>query len=119
LRPSRIVLLAALGALVVVAAAGAMTPPKVDGAVGPGFTIGLKSTAGKKITALKHGSYTFVVSDKADIHSFHLTGPGVNKVITGVGFKGTKTVTLVLKPGTYKFFCDVHPTEMHGSFKVS
>ena len=48
-----------------------------------------------------------------------MKGPGLSKVITGVGFKGTKTVTLAVKAGTYKYMCDVHPTIMHGSFKVT
>ncbi len=86
---------------------------KVTGTVGPGFTIALKAKT------LKAGTTTFTITDKADIHSFHLTGPGVNKVITGVAFQGTKTVTLTLKAGTYKFFCDLHPTELKGSFKVT
>jgi plastocyanin len=52
------------------------------------------------------------------MHDFHLYGPGVDKVITAVGFKGTKTATIRLRKGTYHYRCDVHPTEMHGSFKV-
>jgi plastocyanin len=91
----------------------AVAATKVTGTVGPDFVITLKAKT------LKAGSYTIAVTDKADIHSFHLTGPGVNKVITGVAFQGTKSVTLALKAGTYKYFCDVHPADMHGSFKVT
>jgi hypothetical protein len=39
-------------------------------------------------------------------------------VITGIGFTGTKTVTIALKWGTYNYMCDVQPT-MQGSFKVT
>lgn len=85
--------------------------------MGPGFTISLKQGA-TLVKTLKAGRYTFVVSDKASIHDFHLKGPGLSKVITAVGFTGTKTVTLALKRGTYTYVCDVHSTTMHGSFKV-
>jgi len=59
------------------------------------------------------------VTDKSPIHNFHLTGPGVNKEITSVSFQGTKTVTVTLKKGTYKYVCDPHASAMKGSFKVS
>ena len=57
--------------------------------------------------------------DQSSNHNFHLTGPGVNKVVTGVGFKGTKTVVLKLKKGTYRFVSDALPGSIHGSFTVS
>jgi hypothetical protein len=90
---------------------------RLKGTVGPGFTISL-TQGGKKVAALKAGTYTFVIADKASIHDFHLTGPGVNKK-TGVGFMGTQTWTVALKKGTYRFVCDPHASFMHGSFKVS
>jgi hypothetical protein len=34
------------------------------------------------------------------------------------GFVGTKTLTLMLKKGTYRFYCTVHPT-VTGTFKVT
>jgi hypothetical protein len=65
------------------------------------------------------GKYTFIVRDKADIHNFTLKGPGVrNKMITGTGFVGTKTVTLRLRTGKYRFYCTVHPT-ITGTLKVT
>ena len=51
------------------------------------------------------------------MHNFHLTGPGVN-VKTSVGATGTKTFTVTLKKGTYKFVCDPHAGFMKGSFTV-
>ncbi len=68
--------------------------------------------------SLKAGSYAFKISDKSNIHNFHLTGPGVNKM-TSVGGTGSSTWTLTLKKGTYKFVCDPHASIMHGSFKVA
>jgi hypothetical protein len=105
-----------VAAIVAVGPANA-APKTVNGAVGPGFTISLK-LAGKKVTKLKPTAYRFKVMDKSSIHNFHISGPGVANVITTVGFKGTKTATIKLRKGTYRYKCDVHPDEMHGSFKV-
>jgi plastocyanin len=104
--------------LLVVAAAPAATPT-LNGTVGPGFTIKL-TQAGKKVSALKAGSYTFVISDKSSMHSFALDGPkGFAKDFTSVGFTGTKTITVTLKKGSYKFYCQPHESSMFGTFKVS
>jgi plastocyanin len=113
---SSLLVLAAAAALAFASTAGAATP-KVFGTDGPGFTITLKDATGKTVKSLKKGTYTFVISDKSNIHNFHLTGPGVNKK-TDVGFQGKKTWTVTLKAGTYKFVCDPHASTMKGSFKV-
>src|SRR5215213_8056743 len=105
----------ALSGLIAVQAAAAKT---LSGTVGPGFTITLKS-GGKKVKRVKHGTYTIRISDKSNIHNFHIKGPGVNKRITSVGFKGTKSVTVKLKKGTYRYVCDPHSDDMKGSFKVT
>ena len=110
-------LVLALAALTVTWSASAMAPPKLAGVVGPGFTITLKK--GKaKVAKLKAGRYTFAITDKSSIHNFHLTGPGVNKT-TSVAATGSKTWTVTLKKGTYKYVCDPHKTIMKGSFKVT
>ena len=109
--------LVAAAALVLSAPAGA-APKVVNGSVGPGFTISLKS-GGKKVTSLKAGTYRFDVSDRSPIHDFHLSGPGVNKVITAVSFQGRRSVTVKLKRGTYRYVCDPHASFMKGSFRVS
>jgi plastocyanin len=59
-----------------------------------------------------------VIDDRSSIHDFHLTGPGVNRVLTGVDFTGTKTIVLTLKKGTYRFVCDPHSDSMHGTLRV-
>jgi plastocyanin len=93
--------------------------PKLHGTIGPGFTISLKNAQGKKVKSLKRGKYTFIVRDKANIHNFTLKGPGGrNKMISGTGFVGTKTVSVTLKKGTYRFYCTVHPF-VSGTFKVT
>jgi plastocyanin len=111
----KLVALAAILAVLTVPAALASTPT-LNGTVGPGFTITLK-TAGAKVTKLKHGTYVIKVADKSTIHNFHLKGPGVDKKTT-VGFTGTKTWTVTLKAGKYTYTCDPHPF-MKGSFTVT
>jgi plastocyanin len=108
---------AALVALVLVSVSMAATP-KVTGTVGPAYTITLKAS-GKKVTTLKAGKVTFTINDKASIHNFSLDGPnGFEKTLTTVPFKGTKTVTLTLKAGKYKFYCEPHESTMFGRFTV-
>ena len=114
----QVLLVAALVALAVTSAATPMAPPKLIGTVGPGFTISLKQN-GRAVSTLKAGAYMFVVSDKASIHNFQLQGPGLNRALTAVGFQGTRTATIVLRRGTYNYFCVPHQSSMHGSFKVT
>ena len=118
---TRIALLAAglLATLAFAAPIGATSSvTKLTGTVGPGFTITLKKGTAT-VKTLKAGSYKITVNDKSNIHDFHLKGPGVNKVITTTPFKGTKTVTVKLKKGTYKYVCDPHASLMTHSFKVT
>ena len=121
-RPSlmRSLLIAAVAAAFAATGSGsAATAKTINGTVGPGFTIGL-TMQGKKVTNLKAGKpYRFVISDQADIHDFHLSGPGLNRVLTSVEFTGTKTFVLRLKKGTYHFVCDPHSSIMHGRFVVA
>jgi len=109
-----------LAALVVVALAAVpaqAAPTKLVGTVGPGFTITL-TKGGKKVKALKPGRYAITIRDKSGSHNFHLRGPGMNKM-TSVGAVTTKTWTVTLKKGTYRYVCDPHATSMKGSFKVA
>ncbi len=109
--------LALVGALVLTVGALAAAAPKANGTVGPGFTINL-AKAGKKVTTLKAGKYSFVISDKSNIHNFHLRGPGVNKMTTVPQVK-TSTWAVTLKKGTYTYVCDPHASSMKGSFRVT
>ena len=85
----KLVALAAIVAALLVPSALAATPT-LTGTVGPGFTITLKKGTAK-VTKLKAGAYVIKVSDKSNIHNFHLKGPGVNKS-TGVSRQGTVDV---------------------------
>ena len=108
----KITALAALTAVVALALAlpALAATPVYKGTVGPGFTI-------KMLTKpTKAGKIKLVIRDKSNVHNFHLIGPGVN-VKTSVPAIGTKTFTVTLKKGTYKFICDPHPF-MKGSFTI-
>ena len=116
----RHVLLAALAsaALAVPATAGPeATPTRLQGTVGPGFTITLKK-GGKTVKSLKAGRYRFAISDKSGIHNFHLKGPGVNKD-SGVAKVGNSSYTVTLRKGKYTFVCDPHASTMKGTFRVT
>ena len=106
-------------ALTLVATSPAAPLPKtVQGSVGPGFTINL-TLKGKSVTTLKKGvRYRFLINDRSSIHDFHLTGPGLNRMLTTVDFTGTKSFVLTLHKGVYRYFCDPHASVMHGSFRV-
>ncbi len=93
--------------------------PTLVGTVGPGFTITLKQNS-KAVKTLKAGTYTLVIHDKASIHSFSLDGPrGYEKDFTTVPFVGTKTFTVKLKAGKYKYYCPPHEPSMFGRFTVT
>jgi len=120
----RLFLVAALAvaALVVpgaVGAGGTVTQPliaTVGSKTSPdNFVISLTDSTGAKVTHLDTGAYTITVHDYSAIHSFHLLGPGVDKA-TSVETSGDTTWSVVIIDGTYRYFCDLHPTSMRGSF---
>ena len=102
--------------LALVVAAPATAATKLVATVGPGATITLKK-AGKKVTSLPAGAYTITVQDKSSFHNFSLSGPALKKS-TAVGFVGTKTWTVTLRTGTYRYLCVPHSLSMRGSFRV-
>lgn len=77
--------------------------------------ISLTDSTGAKVTHLDTGTYTITVHDYATTHSFHLLGPGIDQA-TGVETAGDTTWNVVVIDGTYRYFCDAHPTTMRGSF---
>jgi plastocyanin len=112
--------LGAIGLVVAVTLVGGATAatPTLSGTVGPGFTITL-TKAGKKVTRLNAGRYQLVVGDRSTMHSFVLEGPGVERDVTTVPFRGTKTVSVKLRAGKYKFYCRPHESTMFGFVKVT
>jgi plastocyanin len=104
--------------LMLFAANATGAPIKLAGKVGPGHTITMLK-AGKSVKKLRAGTYRITVRDLSSDHDFRLVGPGVDKVVTSVGFTGTRSVTVKLKKGTYRFFCAPHADDMHGGFTVA
>jgi plastocyanin len=109
----------ALAVVALIGPAGSQAAaPKLVATVGPGFTIALKTPAGKKVTTLKPGAYSITVNDRSASHDFRLKGPGVNKVLSSVSAVGKKTVTVTLRAGRYQFTCQPHAAAMRGAFTV-
>lgn len=121
IRKGIVVATAAALALVLAAVAFSSTHavPTLTGTVGPGFTITLKMN-NKVVKTLKAGSYKLVIYDKAAIHAFSLDGPhGYAKDFTTVPFVGTKTFTVKMVAGKYKYYCPPHEPNMFGRFTVT
>ena len=101
-------LVAVLALAAPLAARASTSVTRLTGITGPGMTITVKK-AGTKVTTLRAGKYTITVSDKSPAHDFVLTGPAIrNKLITGLAFRGTKTVTVTLRKGKYEYYCTPH-----------
>ena len=116
------------GVLAFVAQTQAMSAPKLTGTVGPGFSISLKDATGKRVTKLKAGKYTFVVTDKSFSHNFILEKPlpkkkgkpAFQKVITNVGQTiKNKTYTVTLTKGKWEVYCGPHEDSMKQRFTVT
>lgn len=104
----RVSLVAALATALAAALPAIAATPTFKANVGPGFTIEMVP---KPIRA---GKIRLVIDDESAIHTFHLTGEGVN-VKTSVAAVESKTFAVTLKNGTYTFICYPHPF-MKGSF---
>ena len=105
------------------ALSGSTATRTLKGVVGPGYSITLKLN-GKTVKRLKAGKYKIVVTDKSSIHNFTLEREKPKKPhfefhLTGTGFTGSKTKTVTLKPGNWRFYCSIHEAMMHGDFKVT
>lgn len=95
------------------------SPPsnRIAVTVGPRHTLSLKTSYGGRVTALEASKYTFSITDASRVDDFHLTGPSVN-VATGLRFRGDRTWTLRLKPGTYHYRSDRRRSHLSGAFIV-
>jgi plastocyanin len=90
--------------------------PRLNGRVGPGRVISLRTVSGAKVTRLRAGRYRVVVSDRTKADNFHLFGPGVNRK-TGVKFRGSASWLVNLTRGTYRYRSDAH-RRLAGRFVV-
>ena len=72
--------------------------------------------------SLRAGTYRFAITDKSSLHNFTLereTGLKIEKHLSGTAFTGTKTTTVTLKRGKWKYYCSVHESQMFGFIKVT
>jgi len=122
----RILIIGAAAAVAAVVAAAALgqgqgaTVTNLKGIVGPGYTISL-TKGGTKVKTLKPGTYKITVTDKSTLHNFTLekeTKPNIEKHVTSSGFTGTKTITVKLVKGHWKYYCSLHEPMMYGWFWV-
>ncbi|MDQ5821986.1 MAG: plastocyanin/azurin family copper-binding protein [Actinomycetota bacterium] len=111
-----VAVLTALGLSASVSARSSAT--KLNGTVGPGFTIVLKKGTAR-VSKLKAGQYVIVINDRSGSHNFHLKGPGVNKMTTVPGRGVQKPWVVTLRKGKYTYVCDPHAFGLKGSFTVT
>ena len=112
------VLTVGVALLGVAAGYGGGSTTTLRGTVGPGFLIKL-TKAGAPVKSLAPGTYTFVVADRSAVHNFVLERKGgPERALTKIPFTGTKTVTVKLTKGSWKFYCAAHPSTMVGRFAV-
>ena len=96
--------------------------PTLKGVVGPGYSVKL-TKGGKRVKSLKAGKYRFVITDKSTFHNFTVerekpSKPKLEKHITSTAFKGSKTIVMTLKRGSWSYYCSIHEAQMHGDFTV-
>jgi plastocyanin len=90
--------------------------PRLNGRVGPGRVISLRTASGSRVTRLRAGRYRVVVSDRTRADNFHLFGAGVNRR-TGVRFRGRASWLVNFTRGTYRYRSDAH-RRLSGRFAV-
>jgi plastocyanin len=84
------------------------------------YKITLADASGKKVTALRAGTYKVVIHDDSTFHNYELDGPhGKSWTFTSVPFTGMKTFTLKLVAGKYKAYCSPHESIMFQHFTVT
>jgi plastocyanin len=100
-------------------AGGGAAKGKLVVTAGPGYTITLRTPAGKAVRTLKRGTYTVTVRDRSRAHNIHLIAPGFNKKTT-LRFVGTQTWRVRLaRTGALRYQCDPHASAgMRGSAKI-
>jgi len=114
---TRIALATLLSALALPSAAARADTPRLVAVVGTNdaFVITLRDAAGNAVTHVDPGTYAIAVSDRSELHNFHLRGPGVD-VSTPIEDKQETTWTVTFTDGRYAYVCDAHAGVMHGYF---
>jgi hypothetical protein len=113
----RILLATLLAVLLFPSALARADNPQLVAVVGTNdaFVISLRDAAGTLVSHLDPGTYDIAVSDRSELHNFHLNGPGVDQA-TAVNEKQEVKWTVTFTTGTYTYVCDEHATTMRGRF---
>jgi hypothetical protein len=90
----------------------------LEGGVDDDWSIWLVPPGGDNVTALPPRTYLIDISDSSKDHNYHLRGPAVD-MATSVGREEYTVWTVTLEPGTYEYFSDSEPREIHETFTVS
>jgi hypothetical protein len=116
---TRIGLCALLASLCFPSASAQADNPGLVGLVGTNdaFVISLRDASGNLVTHLDPGTYDIAVSDRSQVHNFHLKGPAVDNA-TPVEEAQEVTWTVTFVDGRYTFLCDPHSTTLRGYFLV-
>jgi hypothetical protein len=119
IRPLLLLPLVLAAVLLPGSARSAATATQLNVTVGPGFSIKVADAGGHTVSNLDPGDYTITVKNlsPAQEHNFHLTGPGGIDMSSDFN-NVTVTWNLTFVDGVYKYQCDAHAQEMHGSFRV-
>jgi plastocyanin len=106
-------------ALAFPSAAAQADNPKLTAVVGTNnaFVISLRDASGNLVTRLDPGTYDIAVTDRSEMHNFHLKGPGVDNS-TAIESVESPTWTVTFADGRYSFVCDPHAATMRGFFTV-
>jgi Tol biopolymer transport system component len=97
----------------------AKAPQPLFAKVGPGFTISIRNKARRRVKKLAEGAYSARINDTSRRHSFHVSGEkGKFDSRTSVSAVVRSRQSWVLKPGTYRYFCDAHKSRMRGRLSV-
>jgi hypothetical protein len=91
----------------------------VRGTVSADGRIALRDGLGNPYVTGGHGMYIITVTDRSPHDDFHLTGPGVNRIITGARFVGVRTIGITLGLGTYHYRSDARPHSRGGTFVLN
>ena len=116
---TRIGLITLLAALLLPSAVANADNPRLVALVGTNdaFVISLRDASGNPVTKVDPGTYDIAVSDRSQMHNFHLRGAGVD-MSTAIEEAQEATWTVTLTDGRYTFVCDPHASTMRGYFLV-
>jgi hypothetical protein len=90
----------------------------LEGGVDDDWSIWLVPPGGDNVTTLPPRTYVIDVSDSSNDHNYHLRGPTVD-IATSIRREEYTVWTVTLAPGTYEYFSDSEPREIHETFTVS